>query len=112
MYAEEREVCVRLFPANLGQGPLIGCSPTGCDTQLYKKAHGSKKWTPTNVRETTTEVSTEVVSKRRDNVGMELQENRRSPFPRQDKDNDKNGKGRRNKKKVTAEENTPANEAH
>ena len=101
------------------------CPIHKADTEAYKKAHGSKKRAPAGIRETKVEVTKDELSKLM-SVGTELakeiQEIKRSWFPKSDnknkenkgndknKDKEKKGKKRGKKKgvnKVDAEERTP-----
>ena len=81
------------------------CPTEKADTEAYKKAHGSKKRAPANVRETKVEVSKDELSKLMmvgKELAKEIQEIKRAWAPEQekdkDRDKDKKGKGRWRKK--------------
>ena len=116
-------------------GDFMRAQPQGCfvcqrtcpthkaATEVYNKAHGSKKRASANVCETKVEVSKDDLSKMMivgSKLLKEIQEIKRAWAPKHDKDKDrekdKKGKGRWRKKgngvnEVTAEENTPTNNA-
>ena len=96
------------------------CPVHKADTEAHKKVHGSKKRAPSGIRETKVEVTKDELSKLM-SVGTELakeiQEIKKSWFPKSDdkntenKDKDKDKKGKKGGKKgvneVDAEESTP-----
>ena len=93
------------------------CPIHKADTEAYKKVHGSKKRAPTGIRENKVEVTKDELSKLMSvgtGLAKEIQQIRRSWVPKlDDKNKDKDKKGKKGGKKksvneVDAEESTPA----